>query len=130
LITPHVDADDTALGAHLRRRDEGIETAARAHVDDPLAGGEPPQRERIADPGEGLHRRVGHWIDDRGVVAEARRQRPSRMEVVLAMRIDGNFAVFLLDLLTQQIGVDDDVVVHGFRDHWIPPFKNLDRFYR
>ena len=45
-------------------------------------GSSAPQRERVADSGERFDRAVRQRVDDRGVVAEARRERPARVEVV------------------------------------------------
>jgi hypothetical protein len=78
---------------------KAIETAAGAEIHDPLAGAERPERERIADAGEGLYGAIRQRGDDRVVVTEAASQRPPGMEVKCAVRVDRDRAVFDFHLL-------------------------------
>ncbi len=82
---------------------------AGADVDDALAGLEAPQRERVADAGEGLDRPVGQRVDDGLVVAEAGGERAAGVEVVGAVRVDGDVAVLVAHLCAQGVDVDEQV---------------------
>ena len=93
--------------------DEGVEPGAGADVDDPLAGFEAAQRERVADPGERLDRPLRQPVDDGRVVAEALGEAAAGVEVVAAARIGGDLAVLLADLGPQRGGVRDELDLAG-----------------
>jgi hypothetical protein len=102
----HIDANDAARRADLTGRDKGIETGTRSNVDDALALGERPQRERIGDTGEGLHRRIRQRIDYLVVVSETGGKPASGVEVVGAMRINGDLAILTSHFRTQGVSID------------------------
>ena len=68
-------------GTDLVGGDERVEPGAGTDVDDPLAGLQVTQRERVGDPGERLDRPIRQPVDDVGVVAESGGERPTGVEV-------------------------------------------------
>ena len=91
----HVDPDDGTVGSDVVGGDEAVEPGAGADVDHPFTGLDRAQRERVADPGEGLHGPVGQRVDDRRVVAEPGGEWSSGVEVVGGVGLDGDGAVLL-----------------------------------
>ena len=81
----HVDTDDGAGRGDGVRGDERVEAGARTDVDDPFAGFECADRERVADAGERLDGHVGERVDDFGVVAEFGGEATAGVEVVLGV---------------------------------------------
>ena len=79
--------------------DEAVEPGAGADVDDALALLQVAQRERVADTGERLDRSIGQLVDDRRVVAEPDGERPTGVEVVGRIGIDGDGPVLVPHLV-------------------------------
>lgn len=90
-----------AFRPDLTRRDKAVETASGAEIDHPLARLQDAKRERVAEAGKSLNgaiRQGGHGCL---IVAEPSRQWASGVEVVAAVRIEHDGAVFGFDLLAQ-----------------------------
>jgi hypothetical protein len=102
----HIDAGDMTLGPDLSGRDKAVETAAGPEIDDPLAGLECAHRERVADTGKSFNRAVWQSGNDRLVIAQSPSQRASGVEMVAAVRIDGDRAVFRFDLFAQRARIN------------------------
>ena len=94
----HVDPADAAGGADLACGDERVEPGSRSGVNHPLTWRESPQRERVADPGEGLDGPVGQPVDDGRVIAEASGQRPPGVEVMRGVGGERDVAVKFAEL--------------------------------
>ena len=109
----HVDANHPSARSQLLCRDETIEAGARSCVDDFLSRHELPEREGIGDAGEGFDRRIGQAVDHGRIVAQALGQRPAGVEVVFAMRIDGDIAILALHLFSQRGRIDRQLGIHG-----------------
>ena len=67
-------------------------------------GCEVAQRERVADPGEGLDRPVGQRVDDAGVVAEPGGEGPAGVEVEGWRRVGGDLPVLVAHLASRVDG--------------------------
>ncbi len=103
---------DGAVGPDVVGGDEAVEPGSGSDVHDTFATHDRAQRERVADPGEGLHSAVGQCVDDRRVVAEPGGERPSGVEVVRRVGLDGDGAVLLADLVAEDAGVHDGCFGH------------------
>jgi hypothetical protein len=82
----HVDADDLAVGTDPLSRQECVETATTSQVEDRLTGLRLAQRERVADPAEGLGHGGWQGINLGGVVAEPLGALRSDRELALLVR--------------------------------------------
>jgi hypothetical protein len=112
-LAGHVDPDDLAGRSDLTGGDERVESGTRADVDYPFARIETSQGERVADPGERLDGTVRQCIGDALVVAEAGGEGSAGVEVMGAIRVEGDVAVLVLYLRPQGVDIDEYFVGHG-----------------
>jgi hypothetical protein len=94
-----------AARADLAGGDEGIEPGAGAGVGYLFTGCQPPQRERVAHAGEGLHRPVRQRAGRGGFITQAGGKAPAGAEVEAGTGVDGHLAVLAAYLLTQRVRV-------------------------
>ena len=90
------------LGTDLFGGDEAVESAARSEIDNALPRAQRALRKRITDAGKSLDRAFRHPGHKRLVVSQSSRQRASCMEMKDAVRIDGDIAIFGLDLIAER----------------------------
>ena len=79
---------------------ERIETRTRADIDHALALREVAKRKRIRDARKRLHRHVRQRPNEFVVIAETLREIAARVEMKISMRVECDFAILVLDLLS------------------------------
>ena len=83
--------------------DKRIETTSRSDIDDMLSLRQSLEGEGICHAGKGLHGRVRQRCNKLVIVPEMLCQVAARVEVIFAMRISRDFAIFAFDVFAQAL---------------------------
>jgi hypothetical protein len=106
LLVGHVDADHPAVATGGQRCQEAVHAGAAAEIEDRLARGDLRQVEEMADARERVDRGRGDPVEVLGRIAEPLCERAAGLEVELALRLERDLLVHLLDALLELVCVE------------------------
>jgi Cys/Met metabolism PLP-dependent enzyme len=109
---PMWDITDLAAVCELAHS-AGVRVAVdNTDADDLLARQQPPQRERVAHSGKGLHGPVGQRIHRTRVVAQPASETAAGVEMEVTSRVDSHLPVLIAHLLPQRLRVHQQILGH------------------